>query len=136
MSIKRDAYWPLHFKRTISNQSSKRAFEGYVQTYQYKKSSFFEKWWTINRFFSEISILKVLHEQDSFAGINALNLLDYSNSILWLSLGYCWLQLWTHFLNRFFFHLWKNKLSVFLLIFLSSFKFFNSIWYPETRRYI
>lgn len=63
VSTKRDAYWPLNFKRTISNQSWARHFGGNVQTHQSKKSSFLEKSdKEINKFFSEISIHQALHE--------------------------------------------------------------------------
>lgn len=59
------------FKRTFSNQSCKRPFDGNVQTYQSKQSSFFEESdeESIHPPAPELSIHKAFHKQDS---INAL----------------------------------------------------------------
>lgn len=43
VSKKMDAYWPLNFKRTISNQFCKRPFDDSMQAHQSKKSTSFEK---------------------------------------------------------------------------------------------
>lgn len=70
VSTKRDAYWPLNCKRTASHQSCKRPFD--IKPWVQKKLLLWKKWWRINRDYFQKYIYKALHEQNSFASINAL----------------------------------------------------------------
>lgn len=70
VSTKRDAYWPLNCKRTASHQSCKRPFD--IKPWVQKKLLLWKKWWRINRDYFQKYIYKALHEQNSFASLNAL----------------------------------------------------------------
>lgn len=72
VSTKRDAYWPLNCKRTVSHQSCKRPFD--IKPWVQNELLLWEKWWSINSDSFQKYIYKALHEQNSFASINALKL--------------------------------------------------------------